>query len=156
MRTQELLELLPDELREISHAGLVVMYYDEIIDNLRAAADAVDCGDIEARHNCVAAASELITHLYLSLDHDQGGEIAANLARIYDFVLTRLPRVSMDNDAVLATKLADMLMPLRASWKELDEQIAAGKVSGLTQSPAFTDEPIEIKSGSETPKANAA
>lgn len=154
MQTQETLDQLPDELRDVSQAGLVVMYYDEIIDNLRSAGDAAASGDIETRHNCVAAASELIAQLYVSLDLENGGEVAANLARIYDFILTRLPSISLDNDARLATQLADMLLPLRASWVELDEKIAAGEVPGVSHAPAFSGGTVDAKD--EAPKANAA
>lgn len=152
MTDQATIDQLPEDLRNVSQAGLVVMYYDEIIGALRAATSAIENGNVEARFNAVASATELLANLYTALDRENGGEMATNLARIYNLVLTRLPRINLDNDAGVAAHAIDLLEPLRASWAELDRRITAGEISEVALAPAFPGGQPEF----EAPRANAA
>ncbi len=102
---------------------LIVMLYDEAIASLRAAIAAIEAGDIEARCKATAQVTEVISQLYLSLDMERGGEIADNLSRIYNLVITQMTQVNFANDATLAAQMMDLLMPLRDSWFDLDERI---------------------------------
>ena len=131
------LDHLPPELRTVSQSGLVVMVYDEILEALGTAVEAVRAGDIEARCNAITVASDLIAHLYLALDSEQGGEIAQNLGSIYNFILTRLPQVNLANLAAPAEEAISLLEPLRVSWHDLDGRITAGEVPGFVPEPAF-------------------
>lgn len=102
---------------------LIVMLYDEALASLRAAIAAIEAGDIEARCNATAQVTEVISQLYLSLDMEQGGEIADNLGRIYNLVIVQMTQVNFDNDAAVAQQMIDLLLPLRDSWFGLDERI---------------------------------
>ncbi len=102
---------------------LIVMLYDEALASLRAAIAAIEAGDIEARCKATSQVTEVISQLYLSLDMEQGGEIADNLGRIYNLVIVQMAQVNFDNDASLAAQMIDLLLPLRDSWFGLDERI---------------------------------
>ena len=114
-----------ERILEASPSRLIVMLYDEALKNLEAAVTAVEIGDIETRCHTINRAIEIISHLYLTLDTDQGGEIADKLCAIYRFVLARLPRVNVTNDPAAAREAIRLLTPMRASWRELDERIEA-------------------------------
>ena len=114
-----------ERLLEASPSRLIVMLYDEMLKNLETAVDAIERGDIETRCDAVNRAIEILCHLFLTLDTQQGGEIADKLAAIYRFVLARLPRVNTANDAAPAREAILLLAPVRASWRELDERIEA-------------------------------
>ena len=102
---------------------LIVMLYDEAIAGLRATIAAIESGDIEARCNASARVTEVISQLYLSLDMEQGGEIAENLGRIYNLIIVEMTQVNFSNDATLAAQMLNLLLPLRNSWFGLDERI---------------------------------
>lgn len=102
---------------------LIVMLYDEAIAALRAATDAIHDGDIEARCNATSRVTEIVSHLYLSLDMEQGGEIAENLGQIYNLIIFQMPQVNLNNDDALVAQMIDLLLPLRESWVDLDERI---------------------------------
>jgi flagellar protein FliS len=114
-----------ERILEASPSRLIVMLYDEALKNLEVAVVAAERGDIETRCHAVNRAIEIVYHLYLTLDTDQGGEIADKLCAIYRFVLARLPRVNVTNDAEAAREAIRLLTPMRASWRELDERIEA-------------------------------
>ncbi len=104
---------------------LVVLTYDGAIQSLERAIAMIDAGEIESRYWAVEKATDFVTELYMSLDHEQGGEIAQNLGCIYTFILSRLPRINFYNDKQTAADCIALLKQLRDSWDELDAQIAA-------------------------------
>lgn len=122
-----------ETLMEAEPARLVVMLYDETISALRTASMAAATDDIEGRCNAVTAATEIVGYLYLTLDPELGGEIAANLGAIYAHILSQLPRVNMHNDAETAEHVIAVLEPLRDSWNELANTISAGGFESSAQ-----------------------
>jgi flagellar protein FliS len=114
-----------ERILEASPSRLIVMLYDEALKNLETAVAATERGDIETRCHTINRAIEIVCHLYLTLDTDQGGEIADKLGAIYRFVLARLPRVNVTGDAEPAREAIRLLTPMRASWCALDERIEA-------------------------------
>jgi len=102
-----------------SPAKLVAMLYDKAILSLREAIRAIETGNIEARFNANKRAGDIITHLWTTLDVEKGGEIAANLSRLYGFMLSRLTFVDVRNDPEPAREVIGLLEPLRESWNQL-------------------------------------
>jgi len=111
------------EALEDMPSSLVVIVYDEAVASLRAALEAIERHDIAARFEATAQTAETVSFLRMSLDHDKGGAIAANLDRLYAFVVAQLPLLNARNDSDIATGLIAVLEPLRAGWRELDARI---------------------------------
>lgn len=105
-----------------SPAMLVFMLYDKAITCLKEAVKAIEDNEIEARWRANGRAMEIISHLQMTLDMDKGGEIAANLDKLYRYIMTRLPKVDIRNDAQAAREVISLLEPLRESWRELAKQ----------------------------------
>jgi len=116
-----------------SPAQLVAMLYDRAILSLREAVRAIEAGDIQARFNANKRACEIITHLWTTLDIERGGEIAANLSRLYSFMLSRLAFVDVRNDPEPALEAIALLEPLRESWNQIargDRKAATDAATG--------------------------
>lgn len=129
-----------EEVGKSFPSRLVVMLYDEAIASLAAAIDAIGRGNIEDRFNATTRATDVVSGLYLSLDMEQGGEIADNLGNIYNFILTQLPMVNFENNPDIAEQAINLLRPMRDSWFELDERIRSEveTAEGLEQDLAAT------------------
>jgi flagellar protein FliS len=69
---------------------LVLMLYDGATVYLRRALRALEQGDTAAFGQALSGANGIIGELSTSLDHEVGGEVAANLARLYGFMLRHL------------------------------------------------------------------
>lgn len=110
------------QIMTASPAKLVALLYDKAISSLSEAAAAIERGDIAARHNANRRAIDIVAQLWSTLDLERGGEIAANLDRLYDFAMRRLADVDMKNDAQAAHDVIGLLDPLRRSWHELAAQ----------------------------------
>lgn len=69
---------------------LVLMLYDGATVYLRRALRALERDDAAGFAQAVSGASSIVGELSTSLDHEVGGEVAANLARLYGFMLRHL------------------------------------------------------------------
>jgi flagellar secretion chaperone FliS len=97
----------------------IVMLYDGAIRRIKEARQAIELRRIKDRHVAVAKASAIIDGLHAALDHERGGEIAAQLDRIYTYISFRLQRINLDDDPAVCDELVARLSELRASWAEL-------------------------------------
>jgi flagellar protein FliS len=113
-----------------SPARLVCMLYDRAILSLKEAVAAIDAGQIEARWRANRRATDIIAHMWTTLDFERGGEIAANLADLFKYILSRLPEIDFRNDPAAAHEVIRLLEPLRDSW----HKVANGEAGAETPS----------------------
>lgn len=125
---------LSQQLAGASPAKRVAMLHDRAIGALHDAIRAIEAGDVQRRWSTNRQAVEIIETLWVTLDLEQGGEIAANLDRLYGFMLNQLIGVDIRNDPKPAQDVIGLLEPLRQSWHEL-----ANRESGAAQSPLPKD-----------------
>ena len=125
---------------------LVVLMYDQALESLRAAIDAISEGEIEARCRATEEVAEIVHLLQQSLDMEEGGVVAQNLDQIYTLVITQLPVLNLRNDAKIAEDLIGVLTPLREAWAELDarirhdvEEAEAAFMRAMSPPPAAND-----------------
>lgn len=100
----------------------IVMLYDGAIRRLREAKAAAEAGRIGERHVAVGKAAAIVDALHRCLDHEHGGEIAANLDRIYIHLGFRLQQINLGGDSAICDEVAARLGELRAAWAALLEQ----------------------------------
>lgn len=102
-----------------SPAQLVLMLFDGAIIRMERAAKALeDPRDLSAAHESITRSQAIIDELALSLDHDAGGEIAANLAAIYTYVGEQLVTANIDKRAEPLLEAISHLTPLRDAWED--------------------------------------
>ncbi len=110
---------LVQQIMTASPAKLVAMLYERAITLLHETVDAIEAGDIERRWRANGKATDVICHLWGTLDRERGGEIAENLNRLYGFMMMRLTMIDVENNAQAARDVIGLLDPLRRSWHEL-------------------------------------
>ena len=76
--------------------------------------------DLAGKANSINACVEILSGLQASLDHEKGGDIAANLESLYDYMQRRLFRANADNDVEGLVEVGDLLATLRSAWKAID------------------------------------
>ncbi len=67
---------LVQQIMTASPAKLVAMLYERAITLLHETVDAIEAGDIERRWRANGKATDVICHLWGTLDREHGGEIA--------------------------------------------------------------------------------
>lgn len=101
---------------------LVVMCYDGMIRFMRKAHSAIEENNIQERVKYINKVLAIVDELQNSLDFSQGGDIARNLDRIYDYFNNELMKVGMNNDLKVLTHLIKLTTELRGAWAQVSEE----------------------------------
>ena len=98
---------------------LVVMVYEGAIATLGKAAAQMRAGDIAAKNVSITRAIRIIDEgLRAPLDM-RAGEVAANLAGLYDYMTRRLLQGSARNDPEMIDEVRNLLQDLKSAWDEI-------------------------------------
>lgn len=106
----------------IDPVRLIVMCYEAIIKDLQEAKKHHIERNIEASYDRVRHAQDVITELLVGLDYEQGGEIAVNLGRIYNFVLRQLIAVNTRTAPEYYDPLIKIMSDLKDAWDQIARQ----------------------------------
>lgn len=102
-----------------SPAGLVLILLQEARRRVSLGQAALRQGQKEEAHNNLIRAQEIIYELRGSLDMD-AGQLAHDMARLYDFVLDGLLEANIKKSEGRLDAVAEVLANLAAAWAELD------------------------------------
>lgn len=99
---------------------LIKMLFDGLIQSLNAARGALQRGDIAEKGRQIGKAVRILEEgLKGGLNPAQGGEIARNLAALYDYCVSRLTLANMRNDLALVEEVVSLITPVAQSWSEI-------------------------------------
>jgi flagellar protein FliS len=102
---------------------LIVMLFDGACVAIRSAMLHLQNGDVAAKGAAVSKAITIIENgLRASLDRNAGGDIAANLDALYDYMGRRLLQANLDNDAAMLEEVLKLLADLRETWNAITPQ----------------------------------
>ncbi len=101
---------------ETDPVKLIAMLLGGAIDRLAFARGAMLRKERDAKHRDLRAAMSIIEHLRLVLDLKAGGELAANLARLYDYMLGRLPAANLADDPAGLDEVIALLREIKGGW----------------------------------------
>ena len=119
MSSEKFQQYQTQKIMTASPAMLVFMLYERAIGCLGEAIACIENGAIEGRWKANRRAMEIIEHMRLTLNMDQGGEIATNLDNIFGYLLRELPKVDLRNDPNPAREGIRLLEPLCESWRQI-------------------------------------
>jgi flagellar protein FliS len=102
-----------------SKEQLVVMLYDGAHRFLSQASFAMHQRDIPTAHAKLRRAEMIIDHLRVTLDMEQGGEVAVHLQRIYLFCSRYLNEARIKLDADRIDRVDGLLLELREAWAQV-------------------------------------
>jgi len=97
----------------------VSLLYDGALNFLEIAKRKLEQGDSYGKDQYIRKTSAIIKELAISLTMD-AGEIARNLRRLYDFVLTSLHQAENQNDITSIDDAEKVIGILREAWKEIE------------------------------------
>jgi flagellar protein FliS len=104
--------------------GLIVLLYEQLIEDLRRAAKAIEDGDVESRTNQLSHAMEVLGELSASLNLQDGREVAENLVHFYGLLRSGLFHVQVHPDRRILEKHIANLLSLREAWIEVEHKHA--------------------------------
>jgi flagellar protein FliS len=107
-----------------SPGQLVLMMYDGCLRFLAEARAGFDLPEgtpkrIETINNALRRAQSVIAELRCRLDHEAGGEVAANLDRLYDYYNRQLFLANIKKDETPVIEIEGLIRILRDAWSEM-------------------------------------
>jgi flagellar protein FliS len=96
---------------------LVLLMYQGAIKFIRQARLAIAEKRVEDAHNTILRAYAIVAELMATLDKERGGEIATNLERCYEFMLSHLRSADAVKDDKLLYEVESLLVPLAETWE---------------------------------------
>jgi flagellar protein FliS len=97
-------------------AKLVLMMYDGAIRFAREAVKRIESKDIAGRGVYIRKTQDIILELMNSLDKDNGGEIAANLSKLYLFMNRNLIMANIQGEEKFIEDIIKILAELKDAW----------------------------------------
>jgi flagellar protein FliS len=119
-----------------SQVELILQVYDGALTALREA-------DRHYRNEALAPGREalekvkrFLTHLYTTLDEEHGGEIAANLGRLYAYLIDQVNLAQGTREKEVIDNCIKVLTNLREAWVGLGEQEKNRPTGEANEAPA--------------------
>ena len=76
-------------------------------------------GEISVSGESIGKAIGIIDSLRVSLDREQGGQIADNLSALYDYMTRRLLEANATKDADMLGEVAGLLREIKVAWDQV-------------------------------------
>jgi len=112
---------------------LVVMLYQGAVRFTRLAIAAMEQKDPKTAHTNLVRAQDIIVELLGSLNRDAGGQIAGQLASVYDYCFRRLVAANIHKDPAPAREVVGILRDLGTAWQEIAAQQRQAQAQGQGQ-----------------------
>lgn len=120
------------KIKTAGQGQLIIMLYDGAVKNLDHALELLagttgerDPARIGPVSKAVLKAQEIVTELMVSLDFEQGGEIAQNLFSLYTWFNKELLEANVTADGARITSVRGMIAELRGAWTEIISKTGA-------------------------------
>jgi len=101
-----------------------VMLFDSYQAAIRTARLHMQVGDMAGKGKAITSAIKIVSRgLRGSLDMERGGEIAANLDRLYDTVVRLLLRANLHNDEEVLDVAASLIENIGSAWRQIGPRV---------------------------------
>ncbi len=99
---------------------LVGLLFDALLQALNQARGAIERGEVEIKGASLVKAVRILEEgLKPGLNLREGGELAANLQRLYDYGIQRLTHANLRSDGGAVAEVADLIEPIAQSWQQI-------------------------------------
>ncbi|MBK6421088.1 MAG: flagellar export chaperone FliS [Gemmatimonadetes bacterium] len=112
-----------NDVFSMSPARRLVFLYGQVVANLRQAGRFLERGEVEARSRALTRARDIMGELLCTLNFQEGGEIAANLASLYLWMMDETLEVDRRRDPKRLERLTAMVAELHAAWEQAAAQV---------------------------------
>ena len=102
-----------------SPTKLVVMLYEGAIRFLGQSVTAIKSKDIDTKRQSIDRAMAVIQHLQSTLDRDRGGDVAAELDRLYIYITSKVLEGSTRLQTEPIEEAIKLLNVLLSGWEEV-------------------------------------
>ena len=110
---------LRSELSAADPHRIIQMLMQGALDRLAKAKGQIERRDLAGKYETITRASAIIMSLSASLDMDVGGEVAQNLASLYDYMNNRLQDANVTLDTKAIDEVSFLLSEIKEAWDQI-------------------------------------
>ena len=107
------------DIGSVGKEKLIALLYEKMVGCYRQAERAIAAGDRVTMTDRVSRVQRIITELSGALDVTVGGDIARDLAALYDYVFLENLQVLADSDPLHLQNCQRVLCPLLEAWRQV-------------------------------------
>ena len=104
------------QVSEADPHRLIQMLMEGALQRIAQARGALQHGNVPLKGEQISKATAIIGGLRDALNVNEGGELAANLDRLYAFMQQRLSEANLKNDAAMLDEVSELLREIKAGW----------------------------------------
>ncbi|WP_170800071.1 flagellar export chaperone FliS [Stutzerimonas stutzeri] len=104
------------QLVDASPHRLIQMLMEGGLARLAQARGAMERGDVALKGSLLGKAVDIVGGLREALNQEAGGEVAANLDKLYAYMSSRLLEANLKNDLTIIDEVAGLLREVKAGW----------------------------------------
>jgi len=110
-----------NDIRGASATRLVVLLYEQLIQDLSRALQAIESDEIETRTRHLNHAILVIAHLQSPLDFVNGGKVAETLDHFYNVLRQNLVQIQFNPSKTALRQQITDLLAVREAWIEVEK-----------------------------------
>ncbi len=111
------------DVLSMSPARRVVLLYTHLLSNLQQAKVAIEQKNVDLRVQRLGKAHAILEELLYTLDPDAGGELASNLAGLYEFFMAEVLRHQRTPDVEGLGRMIELIRELLGAWAQAAEEV---------------------------------
>jgi flagellar protein FliS len=116
---------------------LIEMLLTGAMDRISRAKGQMQHNEVAAKCDSIGKAVAIIDGLRASLDKEVGGQIAANLDQLYDYMGGRLVQANARNETELLDEVAELLGKIRSAWVAMPRDVIQEALAARQEMPAI-------------------
>lgn len=114
-------EYKKNQIETATPEQILILLYDGAIQYLNKAKIAIEQEDNDQAHNSIFACQNIILEFMNTLDMERGGDVAANLYRLYQYFYNTLVSASVSHNIAKIDEVLKHLKSLRETWQKAIE-----------------------------------
>jgi len=113
-------------ITEASPHRLIQMLLDGALDKIARAKGAMQRNQIQEKGSNITSAGSIVLGLRSSLDMDAGGDLAASLDNLYEYMFRRLMDAHVNNVMAALDEVASLLREIKQGWDAIPQETISG------------------------------
>ena len=103
---------------------LIQMLFEGALERIAQAKGAMLQNQVARKGELIGKTINIVGGLQGSLNDKEGGELAANLEELYDYIIRRLVKANISNDPEILDECGRLLGELKAGWDAIAPEVA--------------------------------
>ena len=130
-----------NDVRGASPSRLVVLLYDQLVQDLNRALQALEQNEIEQRTRHINHAVLVLGHLQSALDFENGGKVAKDLDNYYNVLRQSLVHAQFLPSKGAIGQLVTDVVAVREAWTEVERSEQSPSIQTGERMPAAAANP---------------